>query len=79
MSHDPIPPVADDGLLIRRPTMARFRSRPRVPEAAAEADPLLLAPSTVSGHKTERRREIAGDLPAWDPLPPGEIAVTRKR
>lgn len=37
----------------------------------------VLAPRTTRRPETSRERKIAGDLPQWEPLPPGELFVRR--
>lgn len=37
----------------------------------------MLDRRTGVGHQLSRQRKAAGDLPAWEPLPPGELKVTR--
>ena len=68
---------------VRRPAGSRFV--PRAPEAEAEAagQDLLVQRSVLhSAHGkpkplTQRERAIAGDLPDWEPMPPGELVVKR--
>ncbi|WLP92150.1 hypothetical protein [Gordonia sp. NB41Y] len=33
--------------------------------------------TNADAQKLSRKRKIAGDLPAWDPMPPGETLVSR--
>ena len=61
----------------RRP---RFVERPKSPDD----DPVLnrrnlLSSTRTSGDKPQfsRERVIAGNLPDWDPLPPGEMLISR--
>jgi hypothetical protein len=39
----------------------------------------VLARRSSDKPKTSRERKIAGDLPEWEPLPPGELVVNRSR
>lgn len=67
--------------LVRRPsggTRAQFRKRPVQPAEASATDELLGTPKPKNDRVTERRREIAGELPEWEPLPPGELTFRRK-
>lgn len=73
----PIPPEAP--AVVRRPTASRFVPRGNTPPPEA---PLVqrnvLWPSRGKGRAvTGRERLIAGDLPEWEPLPPGELFVKR--
>lgn len=64
---------------VRRRSAGAFVPRP-VP---AESDGVVIARNVLSARQagvertTSRQRKIAGDLPAWEPLPPGELVVTR--
>ena len=54
------------------------------PSATDPAAPSPAAPWARQGGRadkpvTPRARRIVEDLPAWDPLPPGEITVHRPR
>lgn len=68
-------PSADGGIVLRRGTTVRL-----VPQTESGATPgvtltrNLLQP-TAQDRKAEitRNRKIAGNLPEWSPLPPGEI------
>lgn len=72
------PTKPGDGAVIRRPTQARFTARKAPEPQAGSAESLLGTPQPKSDRVTSRRREISGDLPSWDLLPPGEINVRRK-
>lgn len=69
------------GAVISRPGSAsRFLpAPPRAAEAAVVVGRGFLS-SKASPQKQQlsRERVIAGDLPSWDPMPPGEIAVRRR-
>lgn len=73
------------GVTLGAPTNIRRPGRRFLPPAAPEQS----QPTTVSRDftksrkrtetsKLSRNRKIAGDLPAWDPLPPGESPVNRR-
>lgn len=75
--------VADD-LLLRRPSSRSNRFVPR-PEGSLPSDSAVLqrnilrpSPTTEGERTTSRQRVIAGDLPAWEPLPPGELFLKRR-
>lgn len=69
--------------VVKRP---RGRRRPRFVEKPKKQNDqivsrrnLLSATKAPDGkHQFSRERKIAGDLPDWNPLPPGEIRVTRR-
>ena len=76
-------PMESPGPLpIRR---GRAQSRLLPPVATAEDDKqVIIGRSLLSSHQdrkpqTSRERKIAGSLPDWDPLPPGELLVRRPR
>jgi hypothetical protein len=76
-------PPSDATQIIRRTnttTRARFTSRPKPePQKAPDGtESILGAPAPTNQRLTDRQREISGDLPEWDLLPPGEITVRRK-
>lgn len=73
----PIPPEAP--AVVRRPAASRFVPRGDTPPPEA---PLVqrnvLRPGRDKGKAlTGRERLVAGDLPEWEPLPPGELFVKR--
>ena len=74
-------PGTDATQIIRRTntaTRARFTSRSKPEQKAPDGtESILGAPAPRSERLTDRRREISGELPAWDLLPPGEITVRR--
>lgn len=63
-------PSAQSELFQPRPTPNRdadvVLDRKVLRSSAGEANP-----------QTQRRREMVGDLPEWEPLPPGETFLTR--
>ncbi len=75
-------PTTTQTPLVRRPTAgtrAQFRRRPvQASEASGINESLAGKPAPKTEHVTNRRREIAGDLPEWEPLPPGELTFRRK-
>lgn len=73
------PPAADDGVVIRRTRTSPFLPPPVREDAApvisrgwAQAQSSSAGPS-----KLTKQRKMAGDLPDWEPLPPGEVLVRR--
>ncbi|MET0932007.1 MAG: DUF2510 domain-containing protein [Aeromicrobium sp.] len=79
-----VAPVADDGPVVVR----RTRRAPFVPPDRADPPDSTTTVSRDWGlglrsSKVKkdvgltRNREIAGDLPSWSPLPPGELSVDR--
>lgn len=75
-------PAPDDQVVLRRPSARGNRFVPRPVEQAEEPVVLqrnvLRASSSGSAeHQTGRRHVIAGDLPDWEPLPPGELFLKR--
>lgn len=59
----------------------RTRRNPFIPPSDQAQGPAvsreLLSRGRAAGAKLSRNRKIAGDLPDWDPLPPGEITLAR--
>jgi hypothetical protein len=86
----PDPDAADTSTLIQEPGSAgtlisRTRSNRFLPADATALDPsvvvgrgFLRSKATPQKQQLSRERKIAGDLPAWDPMPPGEVAVRRR-
>lgn len=75
----PMPDPADQTVAVRRPRAAQ-RLIPR--ELPADTGVVisrnvLRSSVTTAQAQTSRERRIAGDLPEWEPLPPGELFVTR--
>ncbi len=54
---------------------------PQQADAPDTAEPVPWARPAVKAEApiTERKRRIVAKLPSWEPLPPGEILVTRRR
>ncbi|NCD18376.1 MAG: hypothetical protein EOL89_00065 [Actinobacteria bacterium] len=77
---------AEDGaptVVVRRPrSSGKFvpRSTP-----TPDSDEVIIGRNLLTSRnrdgkeQTPRERRIAGDLPAWEPLPPGELFVRRGR
>jgi hypothetical protein len=60
----------------------RTRRKPFIAPLNEDATPAVsreLASRKPAKPQISRNRRIAGDLPDWDPLPPGEIVVARHR
>lgn len=64
------------------PVVRRTRLSPFIPPTPPDPTPALIARDSLrAGGRTpqlSRNRKIAGDLPDWEPLPPGEVRVTRR-
>lgn len=78
--HEPVaaPPADASPVLGRRPGVQRFM--PPAPETSVPLRRDLLSASRTAGRKEiGRERKIAGGLPEWDPLPPGEIIEVVRR
>ena len=68
--------------MVQRPSSRRrprFVPRPKNDDNASfvERRNLLTSVATSAKHQITRERKIAGNLPDWDPLPPGEILINR--
>jgi hypothetical protein len=56
------------------------RGGPGAPDAGAPAPPVWAQQrGRVTDRATARARRMVDSLPAWEPLPPGEIVVNRRR
>lgn len=67
--------------VVRRPrSSGKFAPRAHVSEDdGMTVGRSLLGPSRPTAPpQTSRNRVIAGDLPDWEPLPPGELVVRRR-
>lgn len=70
----------DQNTTVLRPAASRFTPRTVDPEQQQNR---LVQRSVLHPNRnrqkplTQRERLIAGDLPDWEPLPPGEIIVNR--
>jgi len=62
-------------------TMPSHDGTPPSPDGTpvVEGVPWARQPSMPFQRATARARTIVSDLPAWDPMPPGEILVQRRR
>jgi len=66
--------------------ISRMRASDRfLPRPSPQAGPgtvvgrgFLASKSAPQRQQISRERQIAGDLPMWEPLPPGEVAVRRR-
>ena len=71
----------DQQATVRRPRAAA-RLLPRVEpvdSGVVVSRNVLHSSAARSAPTTSRERRIAGDLPDWEPLPPGELFVRRPR
>lgn len=76
----PAPAVASE-ISINRRTASRVFLPPRL-ESEDEQSPIISRAWIGQGAKNAKKqlsgeRKTAGDLPDWDPLPPGELVVVR--
>jgi hypothetical protein len=59
----------------------RTRRNPFIPPSGQDQGPAvsreLLSRGRATKAQLSRNRKVAGDLPDWDPLPPGEIILAR--
>jgi len=73
-------PAADDvPVIVRRVPRAAGKLLPR-PTPPPKDDHVVargLLQPRAAAKKVVRQRAIAGDLPSWSPLPPGELTVRR--
>ncbi|MDO4685695.1 MAG: hypothetical protein Q4A92_04040 [Corynebacterium sp.] len=73
----PTPPTPDV------PVIRRERKRPRFVERPKENDQIISRSDLLANKRNggkpafSRQRNIAGDLPRWNPEPPGEIVIQR--
>ena len=67
--------------LLRRPSMLSRRFQPRpAPKSDVVLDRNVLRSSSgESKPQTQRRHEMVGDLPDWQPMPPGELHLNRPK
>jgi hypothetical protein len=74
-------PAAED-IVVRRTRRTPFLPPAHVDE---EEGGVVISRSWTSARRAAgsadvgRQRKIAGDLPSWEPLPPGEVVVARPR
>src|SRR5690606_14240561 len=66
-------------VLTRKPVATRFVPSDTPIEELSPISRNIL-PQRAKGQKSElsRERNIAGDLPTWSPLPPGEVAAVKR-
>lgn len=71
--------AATEPLVVRRGSAARFRPRVEPPreETVVISRGILGVRDRDKKAQTSRERRVAGDLPSWEPLPPGELVVRR--
>jgi hypothetical protein len=68
----------DELPVIRRRSRAMFAARPQDPkDIDVVVSRGILSARSAKKPGTSRHRKIAGNLPAWEPLPPGELVVRR--
>jgi hypothetical protein len=77
-ASDPSANDAESPFIVRRSRSAgRLHLRPATTDTTIVGRDLLKARRPDQKPQTERQRKIAGDLPDWQPLPPGELPVRR--
>lgn len=82
-STEGVPPTestmaVDDLPVIRRRSRTIFAARSADPkDADVVVSRGILSARSAKKPETSRHRKVAGNLPAWEPLPPGEIVVRR--
>ena len=84
-AHEEVPTTEiateDDAVIVRRghaATRLLPREAPPVPDNVV-VQRSVLARRSSDKPQTSRQRKVAGDLPDWEPLPPGELVVHRTR
>lgn len=71
-------PGEDQPVVVRRGRASqRMRPRPPLEDTGVVVSRNVLAARATGKPQTSRERLMAGDLPAWEPLPPGELTVRR--
>lgn len=71
--------VADDLPVIRRRSRAMFHPREEdSSDIGVVVSRSILTARNAKEPETSRKRKIAGNLPAWEPMPPGELVVHRR-
>ena len=81
MSDPTTTETAPEPEVLRRPSTLSRRFQPRpAPRPDVVLDRNVLR-STASDAKpqTQRRHEMVGDLPDWQPMPPGELHLNRPK
>jgi len=68
---------ARDGVVINRRGVSTERFLPKDAAETTVVARNVLRPREGKRPETSRERKIAGDLPAWEPMPPGELVVNR--
>ena len=73
-------PVAAEPVVVRRgqhPPASGPGFEPPREETAVISRGILGVRDRDKRAQTSRERRVAGDLPSWEPLPPGELVVRR--
>lgn len=83
MSENPQIESPGGDIPLRRPSTRMRQFAPR-PVADGEDEAVVLqrnvlrsAQGSAAKPQTDRRHVVAGDLPDWEPLPPGELFLKR--
>jgi hypothetical protein len=84
LTHPVTPALAGNGadgvVILRRGTPVRLVPSPGPEDEAFVVKRNLLGdPAAPRRHELTRNRKIAGNLPEWSPMPPGEIVAPVKR
>lgn len=76
----PAPAAPAEGFVRRVPRAAgKFSGRVETPQSEEQlVSRSILANKSTKKPQLSRNHVIAGDLPDWEPLPPGEISVIRR-
>lgn len=70
---NPVAAQAQAPVLGRRPSVQRFSAPPLDQSTPLVRRDLLRSGRKPSEPEIGRQRKIAGNLPAWEPTPPGEV------
>lgn len=73
-----IPVVEPPPVVLKRARPSLFKP-PEPPRDEQMVSRNVLGGNRVDKPELSRNRKIAGDLPSWDPTPPGEIHVMPRR
>ena len=79
-SAQEVPRVAHEGFVRRVPRAAgKFSGRVETPQSEEQlVSRAILGSRSAKKPHISRNHVIAGDLPEWEPLPPGEISAIRR-
>lgn len=69
---------AGEPQILRRPSNYSRAFLPR-PEQQVTLERNVLQPTQRPEPQTKRQRDMVGDLPDWEPMPPGEITIERPK